>query len=86
MEVHCLPILTYGIEVIYVSNRDTRRKLRVAYNCIFRRIFGYRYRESVTELQAFLGRPTWEQLVDKRKSNFTHSSLLANPLTAALCI
>ena len=35
LEAHCLPILTYGIEVIHVSNRDDRRQLRVAYNSIF---------------------------------------------------
>ena len=34
LEAHCLPILTYGIEVIHVSNRDDRRQLRVAYNSI----------------------------------------------------
>ena len=27
LEAHCLPILTYGIEIIHVSNRDDRRQL-----------------------------------------------------------
>ena len=36
LEAHCLPILTYGIEIVHVSNRDDRRQLRVAYNSIFR--------------------------------------------------
>ena len=35
MESHCIPILTYAIEVIHVSNCDERRQLRVAYNSIF---------------------------------------------------
>ena len=35
LEAHCLPILTYGVEIIHVANRDDRRQLRVAYNAIF---------------------------------------------------
>ena len=70
LETHCLPILTYAIEVITVCNRDRRRQLRVAYNCIFRRVFGYRNFESVRALQSFLGRLNWEELVDKRTNKF----------------
>ena len=77
-------IATYAIEVIWVSNRDTRRKLGVAYNSIFRRIFGYRYRDSVTALQGFLGRPTWEQLLVKRKKKFSRVALTAKALTATM--
>ena len=58
VESHCVPILTYAVEVTHVSNRDERRQLRVAYNSLFRKIFNYRWSESVTALQAFLGRPT----------------------------
>ena len=36
LETHCVPILTYAVEVIHVSNRDEKRQLRVAYNSIFR--------------------------------------------------
>ena len=39
MESHCVPLLTYAIEIIHVSNRDERRQLRVAYNSIFRKLF-----------------------------------------------
>ena len=70
VETHCVPLLTYAIEVIEVANRDERRQLRVAYNSLFRKIFGYRWLESVTALQNFLHRPTWEQLVEKRLSKF----------------
>ena len=70
VESYCVPILTYGIEVIHVANRDERRQLRVAYNSLFRKIFQYRWSESVSALQSFLGRPTWEQLVEKRRANF----------------
>ena len=53
-----------------VANRDKRRRLRVAYNSIFRKIFGYRTWESVTDLQHALKRPTWEELVAKRNQKF----------------
>ena len=58
IESHCIPILSYGIEVIHVADQDTRRQLRVAYNSVFRRIFSYRPWQSVRELQSFLSRPT----------------------------
>ena len=70
IEAHCVPILSYAIEMADVANRDERRSLRVAYNAIFRKIFGYRVFESVTNLQHALGRLTWEELVERRKSGF----------------
>ena len=66
----CLSVLTYAIEVISVADRDKCRKLRVAYNSLFRQIFGYRRSESVTDLQHQLGRLTWEELIEKRKAKF----------------
>ena len=72
LETHCVPILSYAIEVVKVANRDERRQLRVAYNSIFRRLFAYRRSESVTQLQAFLNRPTWEQLIDNRRRSFVN--------------
>ena len=73
VESHCVPLLTYAVEVIHISDAAERRKLRVAYNSLFRRIFGYSYRESVRELQAALFRPTWEELIDKRISKFVRN-------------
>ena len=70
LETHCLSILSYAIEVIVVADERIRRKLRVAYNSIFRQIFGYRTRDSVTDLQHQLQRPTWEELIAKRKESF----------------
>ena len=70
IESHCVPILAYAIEVIDVADRDERRSLRVAYNSVFRKIFGFRYFESVTNLQHSLGRLTWEELIAKRQSGF----------------
>ena len=70
VEVHCVPLLTYATEIIHVANRDEKRQMRVAYNSLFRKIFAYRWSQSVTALQHFLGRPTWEELVDKRRNTF----------------
>ena len=72
LEAHCIPILSYAIEVIHVRDRSDRRKLRVAYNSVYRKMFDYSYNESVTQLQHTLGRPTWEELTEKRKSDFLH--------------
>ena len=70
LESHCLSILTYAIDVIHVADRDEWRRLRVAYNSMYRTIFDYSKRESVTELQHALKRPTWEELVDRRRTKF----------------
>ena len=70
LETHCVPLLTYGIKIVHIMDRDKKRQLRVAYNSIFRKIFGYRLSQSVTNLQTFLSRPTWEQLVERRKNSF----------------
>ena len=72
IEAHCTPILTYAIETIVVNNRDEFRSLRVAYNSVFRKLFGYRSYESVTNLQHSLGRKTWEELVESRCNGFRH--------------
>ena len=70
LEAHCLSILTYGIKVIHVADSDERRRLRVAYNSLFRKVFNYRDWESVTELQHALNRPTWEELLVRRSEKF----------------
>ena len=77
IEAHCIPILTYGIEITHIANRDEARSLRVAYNAIFRRIFGYRLFESVSNLQRSLGRKTWEELTESRRNGFIHRSQIA---------
>ena len=77
IETHCVPILAYAIEIVHVMNRDERRQLRVAYNSVFRKLFNYRWSQSVTNLQGFLSRPTWEELVERRKDSF-HARLYHN--------
>ena len=70
VETHCVPILTYGIELVDVFERTEKSKIRAAYNSVFRKIFGYRNFESVTELQLSLARPTWEMLCESRRESF----------------
>ena len=70
METHCVPILTYGMEIVNFSDRKEKSKIRAAYNSLFRKIFGYRVFESVTELQLTLARPTWEMLIEDMKVGF----------------
>ena len=86
IEAHCVPILTYAIETCYVANRDERRSLRVAYNAIFRKIFGYRHFESVTNLQHTLGRHTWEELVGKRESGFNSRARKCDDASLVRCL
>ena len=87
IESHCVPVLSYAIEVINISDKKQSSKMRVAYNAIFRKLFNYSYRESVTDLQHMLCRPTWEELIEKRKGSFLKKiSLLPNDsLARAIC-
>ena len=87
IEAHCVPILSYAIEVTHVSDRNERRSLRVAYNAVFRKIFGYRMFESVTDVQHALQRPTWEELVDRKRASFLvrARSCNSNSLIRAFC-
>ena len=70
LETHCVPILTYAIEIVHVADRDERRSLRVAYNAIFQKIFSYRHFESVTALLHSLDGKTWEKVVLTCESRF----------------
>ena len=72
VETHCVPILTYGIETADFFDSRQKSKVRAAYNSLFRKIFGYRNFESVTELQLSLARPTWELLCHSRVASFYH--------------
>ena len=61
-ESHCVPILTYSMEIAHFSDQREKSKIRAAYNSLFRKIFGYKWCKSVTELQLILGLSTWEML------------------------
>ena len=87
IETHCVPILTYAIEIVEIANRNERRSLRVAYNSVFRKLFGYRQFESVTNLQHALNRNTWEELVEERTNGFLRRARKCDhdSLVKALC-
>ena len=72
---------------VSIADRRQMSRMRAAYNSIYRKIFNYSYRESVTNLQHTLGRPTWEELIAKRKNNFVkHASRLpVNSLVRVTC-
>ena len=70
IESHCISILSYAVEVIHIADRKLKSKMRAAYNSVFRKLFNFSWRESVTDLQHALGRPTWEELIAERRSNF----------------
>ena len=78
IESHCIPLLTYGIEITHFSDARQRSKIRAAYNSVFRMIFGYRTWESVTELQLSLACPTWEMLIEKLKASFYERLAMCN--------
>ena len=83
VQSHCVPILTYGIEITHFSDSREKSKIRMAYNSLFRRIFGYRLFESVTQLQLSLACPTWELLLETMKAGFYErlaSSNAASPV------
>ena len=67
MEAHCVRIPTHATEMIHIAEPRQQNKLRVVYNAIFRKKFNYSWRESVTNMQHALGRPTWEDMVKKRE-------------------
>ena len=70
VESHCIPILTYGMELVSFSDSREKSKIFAAYNSVFQKIFVYRTRESVTDLQLTLARPTWEMLIEQMKIGF----------------
>ena len=64
IESHCISILSYAVEMIHIADRKLKSKMRAAYNSVFRKLFNFSWRESVTDLQHALGRPTWEELLN----------------------
>ena len=49
-------------DVVHVADMKQRSRMQVAFSSIIRKLFGYSWKESVTELQHILGRLAWEQL------------------------
>ena len=60
---HCAPILTYGIEVFEFSTAEFQQ-MRMAYNTIFRKVFGFRRNESVSDVILLNGFQKWEEMIE----------------------
>ena len=79
---HFLPLLTYGLNVIHLSACQLNRpKLNIAWNNVYRRIFGMKPWESVKEIQFLCGRLDFKCLIDLTKMRFCRNSA-----TCSLCI
>ena len=79
LETHCVSFLSYAIEVVAIADSKQKTKMSVAFNSIFRKIFNYSWRESVTDLQHALGRPTLEELISRRVDNFRAKNMYLPP-------
>ena len=63
---HSVTMITYVMEVAYLSDRKEGRKIRAAYDSLF----SFQTNESVTELQIRLVCPAFELLIVNLKSSF----------------
>ena len=75
---------------MFIAKVNTRGDTVRTHRCpvgLVRKLFGYRYFESVTNLQHALGRPTWEELVQRRQDSFISRARSCDPvmLVGAFC-
>ena len=74
---HCFPVLTYAIEVLKLTSLEATQ-MKVAYNAIFRKIFGYSKYESVSYIQEFFCYKKWEELVASRSESYLLKKSMSN--------
>ena len=77
LESNCLPILTYAIPALGLNDNQLR-EMNVAWNSIYRTIFGFRVWESVTEFIAGLGKLNFKHIWLKLYLNFIISNINSN--------
>ena len=70
---NCIPILTYGAAVKLLSARE-KHQLNVAINNAIRRIFSFRYWQSIRQIREFLCYDSVEVIFAKARRHF-HNSL-----------
>jgi len=75
-----LQLLTYGLNVIHLSAGQLN-KLNIAWNNVYRKIFGMKPWGSVKQIQFLRGRLDFKHLIDLSKMRFCHNSA-----TCSLCI
>ena len=71
---NCVPKLTYGAEVKTLNSLEMNR-YNVALNSAIRRIFGFRYYQSIRQIRECYSFKSIEELFDKAKRRFFNSIL-----------
>jgi hypothetical protein len=71
-ESYCLPILMYGLDCVDLSTRQVH-ELNVCWNNAYRKIFGFKYSESVKLLIFFMQRIDFRKLYDLKRMLFVYS-------------
>ena len=61
---------TFFVFLLQTETNVVNLELPTSTTLLFEKIFGYRWSQSVSNLQSFLSRPTWEKLVERRKNGF----------------
>ena len=73
---NCIPKLTYGAAVKNLNASETRQ-YSVAVNNAIRRIFGFRYWQSIRQIREFYGFPAIETIFARSKIRF-HQQLITH--------
>ena len=73
---NCIPKLTYGAAVKNLNASETRQ-YSVAVNNAIRRIFGFRYWQSIRQIREFYGFPAIETIFATSKIRF-HQQLITH--------
>ena len=77
IESFCLPLLTYGCEVLHLNNQQLF-KLNTFWNNAFRKIFKINQWESVKQIQWFCERLDVKHIIDQRKQTIIFTSSCAH--------
>ena len=85
MESFCLPLLSYGCEVLCLSKQQLSQ-LNVCWNNVYRKVFKLHQWESVKELQWFCERLDFTHIIDERKLLFEGANKVTDCcFTGMLC-
>src|SRR5579872_640421 len=80
IESNCLPILTYALPTLKLLP-DQMQEMNKAWNCAYRKIFGFNMWESVKLLICGLGRLDFMHISLKLYINFIRNNMTSNNLT-----
>jgi len=88
IESYCLPSLMYNLACINLSKNELNQ-LNVCWNSAYRKIFGMRWGESISDIMYHMGRMDYKCNYMYRKFNFVKSCWTNNdnvPLHSIMCI